>query len=111
MLTRTRGNAVQWGAGKFNALAGLKEVMKRVGVNDIRIDEQGILVTPAGAKAYEISVPGAKNINVRLVSMTGAIIRDINATGDTYALDLTDTPPSSLRHPSIIAVAHTPSAS
>lgn len=90
--TTTTGNAVQWGAGKFNALAGLKEVMKRVGVNDIRIDEQGILVTPAGAKAYEISVPGAKNINVRLVSMTGAIIRDINATGDTYALDLTDTP-------------------
>ena len=70
----------------------VKEVLKRVGVNDIRVDEQGILVTPAGAKAYEISVPGAKNINVRLVSMTGAIIRDINATGDTYALDLTDTP-------------------
>lgn len=90
--TATTGNSVQWGAGKFNALAGLKEVLKRVGVNDIRIDEQGILVTPAGAKAYEISVPGAKNINVRLVSMTGAIIRDINATGDTYALDLTDTP-------------------
>ena len=64
----------------------------RLGVNDIGNDEQGILVTPAGAKAYEISVPGAKNINVRLVSMTGAIIRDINATGDTYALDLTDTP-------------------
>lgn len=90
--TATTGNSVQWGAGKFNALAGLKEVLKRVGVNDIRIDEQGILVTPAGAKAFEISVPGAKNINVRLVSMTGAIVRDINANGDTYALDLADTP-------------------
>lgn len=90
--TTTTGNSVQWGAGKFNALAGLKEVLKRVGVNDIRIDEQGILVTPAGAKAFEISVPGAKNINVRLVSMTGAIVRDINANGDTYALDLADAP-------------------
>lgn len=90
--TATTGNSVQWGAGKFNALAGLKEVMKRVGVNDIRIDEQGILVTPSGANAYEISVPGAKSINVRLVSMAGAIVRDINANGDTYALDLTDTP-------------------
>lgn len=90
--TTTTGNSVQWGAGKFNALAGLKEVLKRLGVNDIRVDEQGILVTPAGANAYEISIPGAKNINVRLVSMTGAIVRDINADGDTYSLDLADAP-------------------
>ena len=90
--TATTGNAVQWGAGKFNALAGLKEVLKRLGVNDIRVDEQGILVTAAGTDAYEISVPGAKNINVRLVSMTGAIVRDINANGDTYSLDLADAP-------------------
>lgn len=90
--TATTGNAVQWGAGKFNALAGLKEVLSRLGVNDIRIDEQGILVTPTGAKTYEISVPGAKNINVRLVSMTGAIVRDLNANDDTYTLDLADAP-------------------
>ncbi len=90
--TATTGNAVQWGAGKFNALAGLKEVLKRLGVNDIRVDQQGILVTPSGNKTYEISVPGAKNINVRLVAMTGAIVRDINANGDAYSLDLADAP-------------------
>lgn len=88
--TATTGNPIQWGAGKFNALAGLKKVLDGLGVNDIRVDNQGIVITPTGEKTYEIAVPGANNFNVSIVAMTGAVVRNINTDGDTYTLDLND---------------------
>ncbi len=91
-LTTSTGNPIQWGAGKFNALEGLKEVLKRLGVNDISIDNQGILVTAAGANAYDVSIPGANKFNISLVSMTGAAIRNISVAGDSYTLGLDDVP-------------------
>lgn len=88
--TATTGNPIQWGAGKFNALAGLKKVLDNLGVNDIRVDNQGIVITPTGEKTYEIAVPGANSIHVSIVAMTGAVVRNISTDSDTYTLDLND---------------------
>lgn len=70
--TRTSGDPVQWGAGKFDAYAGIKEVIKGAGVGTVTVDApdkttvqyDGHCITatcPAGAVTVEVyNTSGAK---------------------------------------------------
>ncbi len=83
------GNSTQWGAGKFNAYAGLKKVIAGVGgVNSIKADGAEVLVSATGNNSYEVSVPGANSFSVAIYSLAGATVlcRDFN--GDTANISL-----------------------
>ena len=69
------GNKVQWGAGKFDALAGLKEVINRreAGVKGISADNRNdrLIVSEITPGQFNIFVGNAGTLNVNLYSMAG----------------------------------------
>lgn len=82
---------VQWGAGKFDALAGLKEVLarKQSGIcspaapgSDCRV-----LLTAQGEGMYEVSLPGAPAINADLYNLSGIMVASAKAEGSDAVLD------------------------
>ncbi len=76
---------VQWGAGKINALDGIKEAIRlAAGVNDVTIDGKDKLVlTPAGNNTWEIYMPYASAINAEVYNLAGLRMASANADGDT----------------------------
>ncbi len=76
------GEAARWGAGKFDAYAGLKEVIRSAGLQDVNTAEKQPIFQPTGAGSYEVFLPGAAALHVQLHSMSGACVLDINAAGD-----------------------------
>lgn len=75
--------AIKWGAGKFNAYAGLKEVLKGSGVDDVLVDNKNpMLVTPAGPSAWDITVPGATSVKADLYNLQG--VKVASAAADSH---------------------------
>ncbi|MCM1033712.1 MAG: S8 family peptidase [Odoribacter sp.] len=72
---------VQWGAGKFNALAGLKELIKNNGgIEDVAAGTaDNIVARYLGADNWEILVPGAPVVDIALYNTQGQIVA--TATG------------------------------
>ncbi len=77
--------ATQWGAGKLNALEGLKKAISMAaGVNDVTIDGKDKLVlTAAGNNTWEIYMPYASAINAEVYNLAGLRMASANADGDT----------------------------
>ncbi|MDE6757551.1 MAG: S8 family peptidase [Muribaculaceae bacterium] len=75
-----------WGAGKLDALEGIKEVIRRKnngGVNGITVDDRGYIMTPAGEKAWDIVVDGASNVEATLYNLQGiAVARAAGENGE-----------------------------
>ncbi len=81
------GNQVQWGAGKFDAYAGLKQVLHdKASVTGVGIDPASELLVIQRAGALEVSLPGAENIDARLYSALGAAVRNAASDGDTAVI-------------------------
>lgn len=88
-----KGNPVQWGAGKFDALAGLKEVINRTSVPGITVDgghNDRLIVTPKGNGLYNIFVGEAANLNVNLYNINGTTVYAENISGNETDLDLSN---------------------
>lgn len=86
----TTGNPVQWGAGKFDAYAGLKEVLARsTGIAGPAADDAGsrLMVTPAGARSYEIFLAGAPGIDAVVHNIAGVRVLSLKADGPQALLD------------------------
>ena len=86
------GDPVQWGAGKFNALAGLKEVIRRsgAGINGVRADENGadkLIVTALGENRFKVFAGGAAELNVALYAIGGTLVYSTKADGDEAVID------------------------
>jgi hypothetical protein len=82
------GNPVQWGAGKINALAGIKYVLGLGSVNNVAVDANDkMIVTPAGDNAWEVFVPGANSVSAALFSTSGQLVAKVNANSDTATLN------------------------
>lgn len=79
----------KWGAGKINALEGIKEVLKRKsdGVNDVVTDVDKALVTTADGRNYEIFVAGAKKVEATVYSLAGLGVAGAAADNNTLTLD------------------------
>lgn len=78
------GNPVQWGAGKFNAYEGLKEVIRRksdTGVSVLDSEVSGISVSRT-ADGFSFFAPGAKTTELTLVSTSGAVVLRSSTAGD-----------------------------
>lgn len=80
----------RFGAGKIDALAGIKEVLSNSGISDIVADSSDIIVTSADGNNYEIFVAGAKHITARLYSLSGVCAAATMSDGDTARLNAAD---------------------
>lgn len=86
----TTGNSVQWGAGKFDAYAGLKEVIRRKGGNGItetRVSDSRLMITSGDNRVFNIFLGGAKAVNATLYDLSGAAVARQSATGDEMNFD------------------------
>lgn len=86
------GNSVQWGAGKFDALAGLKEVINRreVGVGQISADNRNdrLILSETSPGVFELFVGGSRQLNVDIYSMGGSHVFAKNIPGNEGSIDL-----------------------
>ena len=81
----------RFGAGKINALAGIKKVLGLGGVNDIVADQsKNFIVTPKGDNVYEAFVAGADKVIVAVYNMNGMAVKTVSDSGDTAVADLND---------------------
>lgn len=84
-----KGPATQWGAGKLNALEGIKEVIarKNAGIEGITIDNNDIILTSQARGTFEITLPGADNFTATLYDMQGIEMTTVTSTGQSATLD------------------------
>ena len=88
-VTSSTADPVQWGAGKFDAYAGLKEVIRRKGsgVNRVNTDSDNMLVKSLGNKQYELFVGGAEALNATVFNLSGQPVATLNAASDILTID------------------------
>lgn len=84
-----KGDSVQWGAGKFDALGGLKEVIRRAAsVDNISIDENRMIITANGYRNYNIFIGGEESINAVVYNISGQPVLNQSAEGDELNLNV-----------------------
>lgn len=94
METATKDNFTniepkRWGAGKINALAGLKKVIGvSSGIHDVATDGRDILINRVGANDYDLFCAGASEIRAELFNIAGQLVASDVTKGD----NLTFTP-------------------
>ena len=81
------GDPVQWGAGKFDAYAGLKQVLKEKetdGINGVKYAESQAVpvITMTGERSFSAFLAGAKQLNLRAYSLSGQLVHSLSAQGD-----------------------------
>ncbi|MDE6854660.1 MAG: S8 family peptidase, partial [Muribaculaceae bacterium] len=76
----------RFGMGKIDAMAGLKEILSRTSVADVKI-EGDFLISDAGANTFEVFAPGAKHVSAALYSLAGAQVAAVEANGDSAKVD------------------------
>mgnify|MGYP001029924789 CR=1 FL=1 len=88
--------AMQWGAGKINAVEGLKYILTNAGIGTVETDDpaKAVILTPTMG-GYEISVAGAAEVNASLYSVSGMQAKHVSVPGNTAALT-TDGLPSGI---------------
>ncbi len=92
--TETSGNPVQWGAGKFDAYAGLKEVLARKsGICTPVTTDSRLMVTPVGHRLYEIFLAGAGHIDAAIHNLAGVRVFNHTSAGDQSTIDLSSLQP------------------
>lgn len=89
------GNSVQWGAGKFDAYAGLVEVLKLkdAGIGAISADKDNrVVLSRIGDRSFGIYYNGCKDFTATLYSVAGATVSTVKADGYEAVLDATGIP-------------------
>lgn len=75
------------GGGKLNALKGLQYVLNANGVNDIKVDQNDIMVVGKSANLFEVYVPGG-DINVTVYNVSGQPVKSAFTTSTNLDVDL-----------------------
>lgn len=88
------GNPVQWGAGKFNAYEGLKEVLERkaASIDGITTSGGSELLIRQSAGEVEVTLPGAAQLAVSLYSTSGRTVASSTVSGNTASLSTSSLP-------------------
>ena len=82
----------RWGAGKINALAGLKKaIVMSASIESTLVDnaDKNLMVVAKGGKQYEVSCPGVDNLSCSLYNLQGSAVASADSAGDTIDLDAT----------------------
>lgn len=87
------GDPVQWGAGKFDALAGLKEVIRRKGssaISGISDDDAAgrLVMSAAGLNAYTFFIGGVPALTADVYTVGGAKVLSRSVAGDEITVNL-----------------------
>lgn len=78
----------KWGAGKIDALEGIKKAieMSDAGVNDIVSDDREAIVSCTDGRTFDIFVPGATTVKAQMYSLSGSCVAATNAAGNSATL-------------------------
>lgn len=83
-----KGNPIQWGAGKINALEAVKKVLGLGGVGEIFADENTrLILTQSGDKQYNVFLAGVDEFNATVYNMSGSAVKTVNFAGNEGTLD------------------------
>ncbi len=85
-VLNSKADPIQWGAGKFDAYAGLKEVIRRTAVDDIQADSR-LMIQSAGDRLYNIFLGGASSLQTTLYDVSGRAMIAATTVGDETTLD------------------------
>lgn len=87
-VTGYTGDPVKWGAGKFDAYAGLKEVVRRsASVGSVNVDEKRLMIKALGDNRFNIFLSG-EPIDVNVYAVSGALVATKHASDGELDLDL-----------------------
>lgn len=83
------GDPIQWGAGKFDAYAGLKEVLNRkAGIGNVIADDNNrLLINSNGNNYYNIFLSGANAINATIYNIAGQPVLNQSGEGNELNID------------------------
>lgn len=83
---------VRWGAGKFNALAGLKEAIRLAGagIDGIQADGRNdrLIITPAGRNMFNVFLGETSVLDVAVYAVDGSKVRAEKVDADETVVDL-----------------------
>lgn len=92
----TTEDPVRWGAGKFNALAGLKEVIRRAGagVGNVSADEHNrrLMVNATGKNSYNVFMGDVEGLDIKLYDTAGKRVQTIKTSGNEADIELSGLP-------------------
>ncbi len=77
----------RWGAGKINALAGVKDILGLSGISEVIANGSEPIITRLDNRNFEIFISGAKNISVGLFSLSGLCVSEISVDGETAVIN------------------------
>lgn len=82
-------NRIQWGAGKINALDGIKKVLSNSnGIGSVKAgDDSNFVVSQVSESTLQAFVAGEAGLNATLYSMSGQPVLSASSTSDTVELD------------------------
>lgn len=88
--TSTIDESKKWGAGKINALAGIKKILEEnSGVNTVEADdaEKSLIVEGLGGKRYRVFVGGTNGFTANLYNLQGALVTSVTADNNSVEVD------------------------
>lgn len=86
-----RADPVQAGAGKFDAYAGLKEVLRRAqaaGISSTAAESSRLVVSPKGERTFSVFLAGAAGLRATVYDTTGKAVAGSTTQGDETTIDL-----------------------
>jgi subtilase family domain protein len=90
-FVKNTGDPVQWGAGKFDAYAGLKQVLKEKAANGIQgikaNEKETPILTMTGTRSFTVFLANAKQLNVRAYTLSGQLVHTNIAQGNETNID------------------------
>ena len=79
---------VKWGAGKFDAYAGLKEVLRRKNEASVAdVSDSRPMLSMKGARTVEVFMAGAAALDVSVFDLSGRAVLSHRAAGDETVID------------------------
>lgn len=82
--------SAQVGAGKFDAYAGLKEVIKRLssGIDEVTMNKGQLLLTPTGNRSFKVCQTGCNNLNISMFNLSGQEVMRTNVNGEETIIQM-----------------------
>ncbi len=90
-VLNSTADPIQWGAGKFDAYAGLKAVIRHTALEDTQADQR-LMVQSMGERQYNIFLGGASLLETTLYDVSGRAVITFTAAGDETMLDTSSLP-------------------
>ena len=89
---KNTGDPVQWGAGKFDAYAGLKQVLREkqsAGISGVKAagNRETPVITMTGERSFDVFLAGAAPLTVRVYSPGGQLVHVQSAQGDETSVN------------------------